>query len=41
MADGARALVGEIFEGFLGLIIACGVLWLLIRLRVREMFRAD
>ncbi len=38
MADGARALTGELVEGLTGLVIAGGLLWVLLRPRIRQLF---
>lgn len=40
VADGARAVTGEIVEGLIGLVIAAGVFWGLLRPLVRKAFRS-
>ena len=40
LADGARALTGEILEGLVGLFIAGGIVWILFRPRIRRSFRS-
>lgn len=38
LADGARALTGELVEGLSGLVIAGGLLWVLLQPRIRQLF---